>query len=327
MQEGSISHMGESGTRKRKVVITGVAGLVGQNLVARLADREDLELVGLDKHRHNLALLRRHAPHVDAIWADLGKPGEWRRALDGANTLVLLHAQITGKGWAPFERNTVRATELVLECARRASVDFIVHVSSSVVNSRANDDYTRSKVAQERLVRGSGIPHCILRPTLMYGWFDSKHLGWLARFMEKTPVFPVPGHGRYPRQPLFVGDFCRVIEVCLERRPVDAVYDLVGHEHIDFVDILRTIRRIKGLKTPLVHVPIPIFAGLLRVYALGSSRPPFTADQLAALTAGDDFTGVDLLETFGVEPTCFEDGATLTLTDPRFAGVTLEKYV
>ena len=31
----------------------------------------------------------------------------------------------------------------------------------------------------------------------MFGWFDRKHLGWLARFMTRAPVFPVPGHGRY----------------------------------------------------------------------------------------------------------------------------------
>jgi nucleoside-diphosphate-sugar epimerase len=34
----------------RKIVITGAAGLVGQNLVARLKSRPDLELVGIDKH-------------------------------------------------------------------------------------------------------------------------------------------------------------------------------------------------------------------------------------------------------------------------------------
>ena len=77
----------------------------------------------------------------------------------------------------------------------------------------------QSKDAQEKLVVESGLPVVVLRPTLMFGWFDRKHLGWLARFMQKTPVFPVPGNGRYLRQPLYAGDFCDIIMACIERRP------------------------------------------------------------------------------------------------------------
>ena len=69
----------------------------------------------------------------------------------------------------------------------------LIHISSSVVNSKANDFYSKSKREQEELVINSGIPCHILRPTLMFGWFDRKHLGWLSRFMSKVPIFPIPG--------------------------------------------------------------------------------------------------------------------------------------
>ena len=62
----------------------------------------------------------------------------------------------------------------------------------------------------------------------MFGWFDRKHLGWLSRFMARTPVFPIPGHGRYMRQPLYEGDFCRCIAWCIEHQPDGATYDIVG---------------------------------------------------------------------------------------------------
>ena len=57
----------------------------------------------------------------------------------------------------------------------------------------------------------SNLSHCVARPTLMFGWFDPKHFGWLSRFMAKVPVFPIPGSGKYMRQPLYVIDFCRVL--------------------------------------------------------------------------------------------------------------------
>ena len=61
----------------------------------------------------------------------------------------------------------------------------------------------------------------------MFGWFDRKHLGWLARFMARAPRFPIPGHGRYLRQPLYAGDFCDIVIACLERR-ITGVYNISG---------------------------------------------------------------------------------------------------
>ena len=78
----------------------------------------------------------------------------------------------------------------------------------------------------------SGIPHCVLRPTLMFGWFDPKHLGWLSRFMEKMPIFPIPGHGKYMRQPLYNKDFCKVIVHCMETQPNGDIYDIVGDQKL-----------------------------------------------------------------------------------------------
>ena len=85
-----------------------------------------------------------------------------------------------------------------------------------MVNSVATDLYTQTKLQQEQLVLEKWHGAVVLRPTLMFGWFDRKHLGWLARFMQALPVFPIPGSGRFIRQPLYVGDFCMLIQRCLE---------------------------------------------------------------------------------------------------------------
>src|SRR5277367_5415997 len=109
----------------------------------------------------------------------------------------------------------------------RHKVPYIVSISSSVVNSMAVDNYTETKKAQEALIAASGIKQVVLRPTLMFGWFDRKHLGWLARFMQRVPVFPIPGSGRYLRQPLYAGDFCDIIMSSIESR-ITGTYEISG---------------------------------------------------------------------------------------------------
>lgn len=314
-----------SAAARPRIVVTGAAGLVGQNLALMLRECGYADIVAVDKHAANLEVLRGLVPEARTVVADLAEPGDWEGLFDARTTVVVLHAQITGKHPEEFVRNNDLATGRLLAALKARGVRFVVHVSSSVVNSVADDDYTRTKKSQEAMVVASGLPHCVLRPTLMFGWFDPKHLGWLARFMEKVPVFPIPGDGRYMRQPLYIRDFCRALVWAIEHEPLGQVYDVVGAHRIDYVDIIRLIKRVKALRTMIVHIPVPLFAALLRTYALFSDKPPFTADQLEALAAGDDFRGVDTEQAFGFRQTPFEEAVRESYCDPRYSHVLVHR--
>jgi nucleoside-diphosphate-sugar epimerase len=251
----------------------------------------------------------------------LAAKGPWESEIHDGDVLVVLHAQITSTRTEMFEQNNVLATQRLVEVAKARGARFLVHVSSSVLHSRVVDDYVRTKRKQEEIIRSSGIAHCVLRPTLMYGWFDPKHLGWLARFMEKAPIFPIPGDGRFIRQPLYAQDFSKVIEWCIDERPDGSIFDLTGPDHVTYVEMIKAIRQTKGIRRLLVHIPVPLFRVLLQAYATISRNPPFTRDQLDSLAAEDDFYGVDLKEVFGVEPTGFASGIRATLTDERYGGI------
>ena len=311
--------------KNSKILITGAAGLLGQNLVAELARQGYENVIAIDKHVHNLSILQKLHPNVCCIHADLSLAGEWDKLFAGVDTLFLLQAQITGATFEPFRKNTLNSTENVLCAAKDHSVPFTVFIGSSVVNSVADDNYTRSKKEQEILMQASGLPHCIVRPTLMFGWFDPKHLGWLSRFMAKTPVFPVPGHGRYLRQPLYVLDFCRVLIRCAELVPDKKAFDIVGKEDVTYIDIIRTIKKVKKIHTFIVNIPVSVFRMLLRMYSVFSKKPPFVADQLDALMAGDYFVGISMEEEFGIKPTPFATAIEETFTHPVYSKVILER--
>ena len=308
----------------RKIVLPGGAGLVGQNLVARLQQRGYRNIVVIDKHATNVGVLRAVHPDVVAEVADLAEPGAWTRHLEGAEVVVMLQAQIGGNDYGQFVRNNLDSTRHVLDGIREHRVPCLVHISSSVVESVADDFYTNTKKAQEKMVLESGIPCPVLRPTLMFGWFDRKHLGWLSRFMRKVPVFPIPGHGRYMRQPLYVGDFCNIIISCIERRVRDGIYNISGHEKVDYVDIIREIRRATGARTPIVHLPYGVFHALLWTWGLFDRNPPFTTQQLAALTAKDEFEVIDWPGIFQVPCTPFRRAVDETFNDARYSHVALE---
>jgi len=307
-----------------KIVITGAAGLVGQNLIPRLTTRGFKEIVAIDKHPTNVKILEKYHPEVRVLHRDLAAEGDgWQEELADCDALVIAHAQIGGVDPAEFVRNNVVATERVLEAAVRQRVPYIVNISSSVVNSIAVDNYTETKKAQEALVAASGIPQVVLRPTLMFGWFDRKHVGWLARFMQRVPVFPIPGSGRFLRQPLFAADFCEVIASSIVNQTTGA-YNITGQERIDYIDLIRAVKRATGAKTRIQRIPYSLFSALLKINAQFDKNPAFTVGQLKALVTPDIFEVIDWPQIFKVRATPLQEALDTTFQDPKYSRVVLD---
>ena len=309
---------------KTKIILPGGAGLVGQNLVAHLKSSGYKNLVVLDKHRANLEILRQLHPDIIAEYADLAEPVSWKKHFEKADAVVMLQAQIGGPDLQYFIRNNLVSTKHILEAIKHYQVPHTVHISSSVVESIASDHYTHTKKEQEKLVLESGINCVVLRPTLMFGWFDRKHLGWLSRFMQKMPVFPIPGHGRYMRQPLYVGDFCKIIISCLEKQVCGEIFNISGLERIDYIDLIRQIKHCTKSQCLIVKIPYQFFHLLLKTWALFDRNPPFTPAQLKALTAGDEFERIDWPTIFSVNPTPLAQAIHETFNDPIYSKIALE---
>src|SRR4051794_1299492 len=117
-----------------RIVITGAAGLVGQNLIPRLKAQGGFDIVGIDKHSANTPLLRNLHPDITVIEADLAETGDWSKAVDSADAVVIGHAQIGGLVEAEFTRNNVVATRNLLDATAAHGGCYLVHISSSVVN-------------------------------------------------------------------------------------------------------------------------------------------------------------------------------------------------
>jgi len=82
-------------------------------------------------------------------------------------------------------------------------------------------------------------------------------------------------------------------------------------------DQFRPLRLGMGLYAQLPHVK-----HMLRIKIPGGV---LTADQLDALSAGDDFKGVDTEAAFGFRQTPFEDAVRESYCDPRYSHVLVQR--
>jgi nucleoside-diphosphate-sugar epimerase len=304
-----------------KIVITGACGLVGMNLLTWMHDEDfskNNDITCIDKNSNNIKIAKKLYPEIRFFLADLSITGNWDQYFKNADTVIQLQAQIASAYADPYIKNNIDSVNNIIEVCRKYGIRHLIHASSSQALSIAKDHYTYTKRAGENAVHISGVPHTIFRPTLMYGCFDIKHLGFITSIMEKSPVLPIPGSGKYTRQPLYVKDFCRIIIKSIELGPDNKIHDIIGKEKIYFIDIMREIRKKKKMTRLFVNIPIPIFIRLLNLYAFIFRKRPFVPDQLRAMTIGDVFKTDDWEKKFGVKYTKLSDALSEIYDSPYY---------
>ena len=141
--------------------------------------------------------------------------------------------------------------------------------------------------------------------------------------MQKTPIFPIPGNGRYIRQPLYATDFCNVIIGCIEQRPDREIFDISGHEKIHYIDLIKTIKEQTKSRTAIMKIPYGLFYILLKIAAVFTKTPPFTTAQLKALVIPEEFPITDWPERFNVKATPFSEAVNKSYMDPDYSDITL----
>ena len=292
-----------------KSIITGGAGFVGRNLLRVMAEERLLlsDITIIDKSRENMEKLS--GIPCTKVDGDLAEYKDWKKEFTDKEVVISLAAQISSNDIDDFERNNVKAIENTIRAAHEYGIKKILHFSSAAVLSSRNDHYSRTKHEGEEIVASSDLDYLILRPSLMYGLTDEKNIGYLIDFSRKSPVFPIPGSGKWPRQPIYVDDVCHLAINSLNAMPLGRkIVSVNGREPIFFDEMVRIVQtKVGGIHFRL-YLPVPIFKFAMVAFQSIIRQPRFTTDQVDSLTSNDVFEEYAWWDEFDLEVTSFEKG-------------------
>lgn len=292
-----------------KVFLTGSTGFVGKNMIRRLLT-EGHAVRALDRALpgQGTRLLQgfRHEGDFQYVFGDVVSGRGLYEAMNGCEAAIHLVGIIAEKGSNTFEAVHHIGTRNVVEAAKRAGIRRFVHMSALGVRADGVAEYQRSKWRGEEEVRRSGIPFCILRPSLIFGPGDGFVTQMMA-MMKQAPLFrPVPGDGSPKFRPIFVDDvtFC-FARALTEEAVTNQTIDLGGADELTLNEVLQEIARCAGITKKAVHIPMPLmFAGAALARLL--PNPPVTPDQLRMLQEGSTCDIMPMKRIFNFEPKGFQ---------------------
>src|SRR6266481_2441778 len=202
-------------TKNMKIVVIGGSGLIGTKLVNNL---------------------RRQGYEVVAASPDSGVntlTGEGlAEALAGAQVVVDLANSPSFEDTAVMKFFETSSRNLL---AAEAAAGVRHHVALCIVGTDRLPDsgYLRAKMAQERLIKASGIPYTILRSTQFF-----EFMGRVADSFSDGKTVRVP-----PAlvQPIFSGDVVAALADLVLGAPANDTLEVAGPEKLRFDELIRRV--------------------------------------------------------------------------------------
>lgn len=299
--------------------MTGAAGFVGTHTCRTLA-RAGWRVRALVRHP-DAAAARLADTAAEIRAGDVRDADFLRAAMQGGGSVVHLAAIAIEHDGARYEDVNAAATARVLEAARAAGIDRIVHMSQNGSDARSPSRFLRSKGVAQDLVTTSELRWTVLRPSVIVGPEDA-FVNVLARLVRLTPgILPLPGGGRARFQPILVGDVATAIAHALDRSAtVGQILPLGGPVPLSLRDMAERILLAMHARRRIVGVPVSIVRPLVALAARALPNPPVTPELLDLLALDNTVPDNAIRSVLGIEPTPFAPEELLYLRQITPAG-------
>ena len=179
-----------------KVLVLGANGFIGSGVCRKLlADGHSVSGIG-----RNVARASRMMP--DVLWtqidiARLQQPENWRALVEGMEAIVNCAGALQDGARDDLAALQDRAMRALYEAAKAEGVKMVVQISAPM-DTAADTPFLATKQSADEALKASGLPHVILRPSLVIGrnaFGGTALIRALAAFPLVTPV-------AYPQNPV-----------------------------------------------------------------------------------------------------------------------------
>ena len=218
-----------------KITVMGASGQIGSKVVALLKEAG-----------HETVAASRDTG------ADVLTGAGLTEALAGSDVLVDVVNSPDFADGPVLEFFTKSATNLVA-AAKASGVGHYVALSIVGCDGLPDSGYMRAKVAQERIITGSGLPYTIVRATQFHEFAEAI-----------TASLTVDGEVRLPDgliQPIAGAEVAAEVARVAQAAPVDGIVNIGGPDKLTFAGLAKLALAHRGETLPIVVDPAAVYFG------------------------------------------------------------------
>ncbi len=187
---------------KPTLAITGATGFVGSHLL-NLAVRAGFPVRALTRQTQD------DRPNVTWVRGALDNPASLSVLCTGADVVIHIAGVVNAPTREGFEAGNVAGTLAVVEAAKKAGCNRLIHVSSLAATLPKLSIYGDTKARAEKIVASSGLDWTIIRPPAIYGPGDREMLELFK--MAKTGFITLPPDADGRLSAIHVDDLSRAL--------------------------------------------------------------------------------------------------------------------
>ena len=307
-----------------KILITGVHGFVGSNLVSALGGRHTiygLDIVspaksGVEKTYSWEALETGEIPEVDAVIHLAGMAHDTKDRT-AAEVYFKVNTGLTQKIFDWFRASSAR--KFVFFSTAKAAADRVEGILTEEVVPAPVGPYGESKIKAEAYIQAN-MPAdkdvYILRPCMIHGPGNKGNLNLLYSVVQKGIPWPL-GAFENRRTMTSVENVCFVVEGLLMREAASGIYNMGDDEPLSTNELIGEICRSLGKRARIWHLP----KGLMTAVAVvgGWLHLPLNPERLRKLTEDYVSSNAKIKAALGIDrmPVRAKEGLQRTLESFR----------
>lgn len=265
------------------ILVTGATGFVGRVLVRQLTETGQRVRVLLRPSPRSPRLPK--GVPVEVAVVALNDERGLRAAMRGVDQIYhLASAASQGRGGNLFTTD-IEGTRTLAQVAASADISRFIYLSHLGSDRASAFPVHKAKGIAEEHIRKSGVPHTIIRSSVIFGPEDHFTTN-LARLIRGAPgLLPIPGEGRTLIQPLWVEDLVTCLVWALQNPDaVNQTYDIGGGEYFTVRQVLETLMGVVRARRLIVSLPPPYMRALfvtLDTFTPGFNVPTYLLDYVA----------------------------------------------
>lgn len=289
-----------------KILITGVHGFVGSNLVKYLAPANEIygldivapEKEGVIKTYSWEDLDAGRVPSVDAIVHLAGKAHDTKNQA-AAEVYFKVNTGLTKKAFDYFLASSVQ--KFVFFSTAKAAADKVDGVLTEEVVPAPVGPYGESKIAAEQYIlehMPSGKQVYIFRPCMIHGPGNKGNLNLLYNVVKKGIPWPL---GAFENRRTFtsVENICYAVNGVLTKDVPSGIYNMGDDEALSTNELIEEICKSLGKKAHIWRLPKGLMNGVAKVG--GWLHLPLDPERLRKLTENYISSNAKIKKALGVE--------------------------